>query len=73
MKLPASCACDCQGTEREGLDKVGTKNADAYKLYLKGRYQYEKWTEDDFKLAIDYFEKALANDPNYAAAICGAS
>ena len=59
------------GTEREGLDKVGTKNADAYKLYLKGRYQYEKWTVDDFKLAIDYFEKALANDPNYAAAYAG--
>jgi serine/threonine protein kinase/tetratricopeptide (TPR) repeat protein len=59
------------GTEREGLEKVGTKNADAYKLYLKGRSQYEKWTTDDFKLAIDYFEGALANDPNYAAAYAG--
>jgi serine/threonine protein kinase/tetratricopeptide (TPR) repeat protein len=59
------------GTEREGLEKVGTKNADAYKLYLKGRYQYEKWTTDDFKLAIDYFERALANDSNYAAAYAG--
>jgi TolB-like protein/Tfp pilus assembly protein PilF len=59
------------GTEREGLEKVGTKNADDYKLYLKGRYQYEKWTTDDFKLAIDYFERALANDPNYAAAYAG--
>ena len=58
-------------TEREGLEKVGTKNADAYKLYLKGRYQYEKWTTGDFKLAIDYFERALANDPNYAAAYAG--
>ena len=36
-------------TEREGLEKVGTKNVDAYKLYLKGRYQYEKYTTDDFK------------------------
>jgi len=59
------------GTEMEGLEKVGTKNADAYKLYLKGRYQYEKWTTDDLKLAIDYFERALANDPNYAAAYAG--
>jgi len=58
-------------SKREGLEKVGTKNADAYKLYLKGRYQYEKWTTDDFKLAIDYFERALANDPNYAAAYAG--
>jgi len=58
-------------TEREGLEKVGTKNVDAYKLYLKGRYQYEKYTTDDFKLAIDYFERAVANDPNYAAAYAG--
>jgi len=59
------------GTEREGLEKVGTKNADAYKFYLKGRFQYEKWTPNDFKLAIDYFERALANDPNYASAYAG--
>ena len=59
------------GTEREGLEKVGTKNADAYKLYLKGRYQYEKWTTNDFKLAMDSFERALTNDPNYAAAYAG--
>jgi serine/threonine protein kinase/tetratricopeptide (TPR) repeat protein len=59
------------GTEREGLEKVGTKNADAYKLYLQGQYWYEKWTTSDFKSAIDYFERALANDPNYAAAYAG--
>jgi eukaryotic-like serine/threonine-protein kinase len=59
------------GTEREGLEKVGTKNADAYKLCLKGRYQYERWTTGDFKSAIDDFERALANDPNYAAAYAG--
>lgn len=58
-------------SEREGLEKVGTKNADAYKLYLKGRFECEKYTTDDFKLAIDYFERALANDPNYAAAYSG--
>ena len=77
--LPAAITSDVagklrlrlSGTEREGLEKVGTKNADAYKLYLKGRYQYEKWTTNDFKLAIDYFERALANDPNYAAAYAG--
>jgi serine/threonine protein kinase/tetratricopeptide (TPR) repeat protein len=59
------------GAEREGLEKVGTKNADAYKLYLKGRYQYERWTTGDFKLAIDYFERSIAYDPNYAAAYAG--
>src|SRR6516165_9063683 len=77
--LPAAITSDVasklrlrlSGTEREGLEKVGTKNADAYKFYLKGRYQYEKWTGEDFKLAIDYFERALANDPNYAAAYAG--
>src|SRR5215469_13978945 len=36
-----------------------------------GRAQYEKWTTNDFKLAIEYFEKAIAQDPNYAAAYAG--
>ena len=59
------------GSEKESLARVGTQNAGAYKLYLKGRAQYEKWTLNDFKLAIGYFEKAIAEDRNYASAYAG--
>jgi TolB-like protein/Tfp pilus assembly protein PilF len=59
------------GTERESLAKFGTKDAEAYQLYLKGRYHFEKWTEEDFKAAADFFEKAATRDPNYAEAYAG--
>jgi serine/threonine-protein kinase len=59
------------GNQRQVLEKVGTQNAEAYKLYLKGRYQFEKFTVKDLKLAADSFEKALAQDPSYAAAYAG--
>jgi serine/threonine protein kinase/tetratricopeptide (TPR) repeat protein len=59
------------GTEQESLAKVGTKDAEAYQWYLKGRYRFEKWTEEDFKAAAEFFDKAVARDPNYAAAYAG--
>ena len=59
------------GSERESLAKVGTKDAEAYQLYLKGRYRFEKWTPEDFKAAAEFFDKAVARDPNYAAAYAG--
>lgn len=41
---------------------------EAYELYLKGRYFWNKRTEDGLKKSIDYFEQAIAQDPNFAAA-----
>jgi serine/threonine protein kinase/Tfp pilus assembly protein PilF len=57
--------------EREDLAKVGTKDAEAYRSYLKGRYHYEKWTPEDLKAATEFFDKAVARDPSYAAAYAG--
>jgi serine/threonine protein kinase/Tfp pilus assembly protein PilF len=59
------------GTEQESLAKVGTKDAEAYQFYLKGRYRFEKYTEEDFKAAVEFFDKAIARDPSYAAAYAG--
>jgi len=59
------------GSEREDLAKVGTKNAEAYRLYLKGRYLYESWTPKDLKAAAEFFDQAVAKDPSYAAAYAG--
>jgi TolB-like protein/cytochrome c-type biogenesis protein CcmH/NrfG/predicted Ser/Thr protein kinase len=59
------------GSEQESLARVGTKDAEAYQLYLKGRYRFEKWTPEDFKAAAEFFDKAVAKDPNYAAAYAG--
>ena len=60
------------GTERESVAKTGTKDAEAYRLYLKGRHYYEKtWTPDDLKAAAEFFGKAVAQDSGYAAAYAG--
>ncbi|MGB6383873.1 MAG: protein kinase [Terriglobales bacterium] len=57
--------------ERDSLAKVGTRDAEAYQFYLKGRYRFESWTPEDLKAAAEFFDKAVARDPNYAAAYAG--
>jgi serine/threonine protein kinase/tetratricopeptide (TPR) repeat protein len=60
------------GSERESVAKVGTKDAEAYRLYLKGRHYYEKtWTPADLKAAAEFFDQAVAKDSGYAAAYAG--
>jgi len=44
---------------------------DAYELYLKGRYFWNKRSETNFVKAVDYFQQAIARDPNYAPAYAG--
>jgi TolB-like protein/tetratricopeptide (TPR) repeat protein len=50
------------------LIKVPTKNLEAYTLVLKGLHFYNKITPHDVKKAIEYFEKAIALEPDYANA-----
>lgn len=59
------------GEEKKQLSKRYTENAEAYRLYLKGRYFWNKRTPDGFKKAIEYFEQAIDLDPNYALAYAG--
>ena len=44
---------------------------EAYDLYLKGRYFWNKRTKDGFQQAAEYFQQAIAKDPNYARAYAG--
>jgi TolB-like protein/DNA-binding winged helix-turn-helix (wHTH) protein len=48
--------------------KIPHIDPDAYDDYLKGRYYADKITTEDFKKAIDFFQKAIDKDPSYAAA-----
>jgi serine/threonine protein kinase/Tfp pilus assembly protein PilF len=59
------------GSERENLARAGTSNAEAYQLYLKGRYHEEKYTRADVNTGNDEFRRAIQLDPNYAAAYAG--
>lgn len=59
------------GEERKQLAKRYTDNVEAYQLYLKGRFAWNKRTAEGFNEAITYFQKAIAADANYALAYAG--
>ena len=57
--------------EKKRLTKRQTDDAEAYRLYLKGRHHWNRWTEDGFYKAIEYFQQAVEKDPAYALAYTG--
>jgi serine/threonine protein kinase len=58
-------------SEKQQVTNQGTQNPDAYELYLKGRYYWNKQTLSDITAAIPYFNQAIAKDPGYALAYSG--
>ena len=59
------------GADQQKLAKTYTTNSEAYKLYLQGRFYWNKREEKDFRKAIEYLNQAIALDPNYALAYAG--
>ncbi|HEY2919514.1 MAG TPA: tetratricopeptide repeat protein [Candidatus Binatia bacterium] len=59
------------GADEQRLAKNYTENAEAYQLYLKGRYHWNRRTRKDQDKAVEYFNQAIAVDPNYALAYAG--
>lgn len=59
------------GVDRSLAEKQYTANAEAYQLYLKGRFYWNKRTPPDFQKAIGFFQQAIDQDPNYALAYTG--
>jgi len=57
--------------ESAQVAKHDTENPEAYQLYLQGLFQWNKWTEEGFRKATDYFNQAVEKDPNYAQAYAG--
>jgi serine/threonine-protein kinase len=57
--------------QKKRLTKRYTEDSVAYQTYLKGRFYWNKRTEDALKRGIDYFQKAIDIDPGYALAYAG--
>ncbi|HVS81531.1 MAG TPA: protein kinase, partial [Pyrinomonadaceae bacterium] len=57
--------------EQKRMAKRYPENTEAYQLYLKGRYYWNKWTAEGTKRGIEYFQQAIAVDPSYALAYAG--
>lgn len=57
--------------DQRKLTKGSTDNPEAYRLFLKGKFYTNKLTKEGFDTGIDYFNQAIAVDPNYALAYSG--
>ena len=70
-KVAEALALKLSGEQQKGLTKRYTDNAEAYQLYLKGRYFWNKRTEDGFNRGISQFKQAVEKDSSYALAYAG--
>jgi TolB-like protein/DNA-binding winged helix-turn-helix (wHTH) protein/Tfp pilus assembly protein PilF len=59
------------GEQKAYIAKPQTQSAEAYALYLKGRFYWKKRTEEGLREGLAYFEQARQKDPNYALAYAG--
>ena len=59
------------GEARNRMAKHYTDNPEAYQLYLKGLFHWNKRTADALKTSIDYFNQAIEKDPNYVQPYAG--
>jgi TolB-like protein/Tfp pilus assembly protein PilF len=59
------------GADQTQLAKADTQSGEAYEAYLKGRYHWNKRTDEGFKKAIGYFQDAITKDGSYALAYTG--
>ena len=59
------------GAEKSQVTKQGTQNPEAYQLYVKGRYYWNKRTPADLQTSISYFKQAIDKDPSFALAYSG--
>jgi TolB-like protein len=59
------------GSEKAAMSKKPTANPEAYELYLKGRFFWNKRTSADLPKSVDYYNEAITKDPNFALAYSG--
>src|SRR5712692_4487276 len=70
-RVADALAAHLTGEERRRLTRRYTADAEAYQLYALGRYHWNKRTSAGLNKGIEYFEQAIAKDPNYAPAYAG--
>ncbi len=69
--IPRQLQLHLTGEEMARLIKPQTESSEAFQLYLRGRYNWNKRTEEGFTKAIEYFDLAIDQDPHYALAYAG--
>jgi DNA-binding winged helix-turn-helix (wHTH) protein/TolB-like protein len=70
-RVTSALALQLTGSQQDRLTKRYTENAEAYQLYLKGRYFWNKRTGESLQKGIEYFRQAIEKDSRYALAHAG--
>jgi TolB-like protein/DNA-binding winged helix-turn-helix (wHTH) protein len=70
-RVAAALALTLSGEERQQLTKRYTDSTEAYQLYLKGRYYWNRRSPAAIKKGVEYFGQAIALDTDYALAYAG--
>ncbi len=70
-QVARALALKLSSAEREQLTKRHTENTEAFQLYLKGRYFWNKRSVEGLQKAREYFQRAIERDPGYALAYAG--
>jgi serine/threonine-protein kinase len=70
-KISQNLRLRLSGEDEEKLARRYTNDAEAYQLYLKGRYFWNKRNEEGFRNGIEYFKRAEEKDPTFALAFSG--
>jgi TolB-like protein/DNA-binding winged helix-turn-helix (wHTH) protein/Flp pilus assembly protein TadD len=70
-KVVQALAINLASQDKQRLERHYTENIDAYRNYLQGRYAEFTFTREGMNKAIEYFGRAIADDPSYALAYAG--
>jgi serine/threonine-protein kinase len=57
--------------EKSRVEKKATADAEAYNLYLLGRFHINKWSGTEVQKAIEHFQEAISKDPGFGLAYAG--
>jgi serine/threonine protein kinase/tetratricopeptide (TPR) repeat protein len=71
LQIAAALEAELSLDERSRIRREPTHDVRAYQLYLQGRHCYTRYTEESIRKGVDYFQRAIAADPDYAMAHVG--
>ena len=69
--FPTNCEADFPKPIEQKITKLPTKSAEAYQAFLRGRFHWSKRTAKDLQKSVEYYEQAVALDPDFALAYAG--
>ncbi|HEX7297137.1 MAG TPA: tetratricopeptide repeat protein, partial [Pyrinomonadaceae bacterium] len=71
QEITSNLRLKLSSVEQGQMAKSYTDNAEAYTLYMKGRFYWNKRTDEGLRKSVEYFNQALERDPSYALAYAG--